>query len=441
MNDIEKQEIEPAAHEQAESTEKTVKADSSQNPPKASQKVAIFALVLALTGSVIGYLKLDELNNALQQERQLLSELKEQQQEAKGHLDRSDQALSAQQTAIKEQDEWLKRQTEEMNQSLELVYERVGRSSTQWLVAEAEYLMRIANHRLQLEGDNITALVALQRADKRLLDSGDPAWTAVREKLASEMVELKGIKDLDLAGQAAKLSGLISQVDKLKLPHSVSVASEESEAVAEEKEFNFDRVLEDFWGGLKSLLKVRRSDRPVTTMLEPDDTFFLYQNLRLQLEGARLALLRRDQTLFDASLQRGEAWIKEFFDQEHALTKSMLDGVNELAKLELEAKMPDISGSLRMLLEQQGRGGEAPKPADEAPKQAEEAPKSVGEKRQQVEQELKQLEEEPRPAEEGQRALDEEQSVVSEESKPVEGVQEKTEEEQKPVGAKQKEAP
>ncbi len=382
MTDKEKQELatpEPG-QEQAEPTEAPMNSDSAPTPqPKASQKMAIFALILAVAALLWGYMKWGELDTALQQEREALADLKKQQQEAKGRLDKSAKAISEQQTAFAEQEARLKVQTDEMQQSLDLVYERVGRSSAQWIVAEAEYLMRIANHRLQLEGDSSTALVALTRADKRLHDSGDPAWTAVREKLAAEIVELKALGQLDLTGETAKITGLISQVDKLRLPHFAPAADEPAEdgIKKDEKEFSVSGVLNDLWSGLKSLLKVRHNDRPVATMLEPDQRFFLYQNLRLQLEAARLALLRRDQALFDAGLQRVEAWIKEFFDQESAATRGMLQEIKGLKNLELEAKMPDISGSLHMLLKQQGQVVDEPEVAETDQAQPEEVREQI----------------------------------------------------------------
>lgn len=407
MNDIEKQEIDKSEPEHEGSKKSEAGADST--PASSQSSIAWIALVVAVVGSGFVYMQQPDLDDALQPEKQALADLKKQQQETKGRLDKFDQAISAEETAIKRQDEWLKRQTEEIEQSMELLYERIGGSSTQWIVAEAEYLMRIANHRLQLEGDSATALVALERADMRLRDTEDPAWTAVREKLAAEMAALKGLKQLDLAGQAAKLSGLISQVDKLKLPHSALEADEQPEVVTKvEKELSFDTLVNDFWVGFKSLIKVRRNDRPMAAMLEPDQSFFLFQNLRLQLEGARVALLQGDQSLFDASLQRVDAWVKEFFDQEHAITKSMLEGVDELRKLKLESEMPDISGSIRMLLGQQGKAVADPKQDDVGQiEAAEEMPALVEKKQNDVEQ--KEAKEESTPVEEKQELPEKDQ--------------------------------
>ncbi len=424
MNDLEKQEQEQSASDQAGSTAATADAGSSQESPKSSQKIAIVALILALAGLAMGYMKWGDLNTALQQEKKELAAIKEQQQQTKGRLEESNRAITEQQAAFTKQSERIKMQAEEMEQSLELVYERVGGSGTQWLVAEAEYLMRIANHRLQLEGDSKTASVALERADKQLRDSGDPVWTPIREKLATEIAALKGLKELDLTGYAAKLSGFISQADKLKLPHSdLMDVQKQEESTKKEKEFNLDSVMQDFWTGLKSILKIRRHDQPVSAMLEPDQSFFLYQNLILQLEGARVALLRRDQSLFDASLQRAEAWIKKFFDQEDGVTESMLQGINELKRLELTAEMPDISGSLRMLMVQQGRGDEMPEPAKEAPGPVAEEQQKPDEAKQMVEQMPKSSAEEVDSAGVKQESVAPEAKASAEESKQPDEVQ------------------
>ena len=377
MNETEKQEFEPATPDAAEDVSATTgdqagpveevgmvrdagKTDSASASSSVPLVIALVALILALGGVGLGYMKWVELNGALQQERQEIVTLRESQRETKGRLDESGKTMAAQQAAFAAQDDMLqqerlrlRQQSAEMQASLEKVFQRVARSSTEWVVAEAEYLMRIANHRLQLEGDAATAQVALETADARLRDSGDPAWTGVREGLAREITQLRSVKVLDLAGHASRLSGLISQVEKLELPQSGPVVSARSEPEEEKSgEFSVDRVLHDGWEGFKSLMVIRQNDRPLTAMLGPEQRFFLYQNLRLQLEAARLALLRRDQALYNSSLERATSWVAEFFDQEQATTRAMQDGIGSLKGVQVQPALPDISGSLRMLLEQ-----------------------------------------------------------------------------------------
>ncbi|MCP4126643.1 MAG: hypothetical protein GY753_06225 [Gammaproteobacteria bacterium] len=377
MNETEKQELDSTTPEPAE---EIVVSSEEQAEPRAEQDaqpegsrlpliIALLALVVAIGGAGLGYLKWVELKGAMQLEGRAVVELKERQLETKGRLDESGKTIAAQQAAFSALDDMLKQerarlqqQSVEMKESLDGVFRRIGRSSTQWIVAEAEYLMRIANHRLQLEGDAATALVALDTADGRLRDSGDPVWNGVRELLASEMAQLQAIKVLDLAGHAAKLSGLISRVEKLKLPHSGPVVGTRSQGNGETpKEFTVDAVLHDGWEGFKSLMVIRKNDRPLTAILGPEQRFFLYQNLRLQLEAARLALLRRDQLLYDSSLERAATWVAEFFDQKQAVTKTMQAGIGDLKGLQVQPALPDITKSLRMLLEQRRRNSEGQK--------------------------------------------------------------------------------
>jgi uncharacterized protein HemX len=175
--------------------------------------------------------------------------------------------------------------------------------------------------------------------------------------------------------------------------------------------------------GLKSILKIKRHDQPVSAMLEPDQTFFLYQNLILQLEGARVALLRKDQSLFNTSLERAVEWAQKFFDQKDSVTESMLHEIEELRQLQLTADMPDISGSLRMLMVQQGRGDEMLEPEEEAPE--EEAPEQIAEE--------EKLPENPEqaPSEEQKTAVAEESAQDSVKQEPEAGKKEAAAEEQK----------
>ncbi len=386
MNQSEKPELESTAAEQDEAVPETTddqmepaiqeevtgvagEGSSSVEPSRTPLIIALVALVTTLVGVALGYMKWMELNDSLQQERQAAVELRSEQQESRGRLDEIGKAIAALQTAFVAQGEILKQerarlesQRLEMKESLDGVFQLIGRSSTEWIVAEVEYLMRIANRRLHLEADAATALVALEAADTRLRDTGDPVWNGVRERLAAEMTELKTIKLLDMVGNASRLSGLISQVEQLKLPQSGPVVSASSKGEsAEKKDFTMDTVLRDGWEGFKSLMVIRKNDRPLTAMLGPEQRFFLYQNLRLQLESARMALLRRDQSLYDSSLQRATAWVGEFFDPDEASTKAMQSGISELKRLKVAPKLPDISGSLHMLWQQQRQISEARK--------------------------------------------------------------------------------
>jgi len=329
--------------------------------------VAVAALLGGGAGLFVGMQKLQGLQadlNRLDQASRLtrdqqrglatsLQEMGRRFEAQKQQIEAQKQALATQQAGLDEERTRLQQQAAEIRDALQSVHQRIGRSSTQWMAAEAGYLMHVANNRLQLEGDVETAITALQAADDRLRDTGDPSWVGVREILAAEIARLKGAGRVDLAGLSARLAGLGEAVRALKLlgtePVPAAQRSEPPAPTVAEGERSWKTLLEDSWQGFKSIMVIRHHGQPVSAMLPPDQQYFVYQNLRLQLEAARTALLQRDQALYDASLATARQWLGEFFDPDDGATRAMQQAIEKLGGVQVRPELPDISRSLMAL--------------------------------------------------------------------------------------------
>jgi uroporphyrin-3 C-methyltransferase len=292
-------------------------------------------------------------NTAVKEQAELLaqqqSRFDEQQQsldEAKERFDQQEQLLDSERLKMQQREA-------ELRASVADVHRRVGSSGTQWLVAEAEYLMRVANERLNLARDTGTAHKALVLADERLRDTKDPGWIPVRNQLAHDIAALDAAELPDTAGIAARLDALAEQVPQLQLSNATLGGSErtpqgETEATPRQ-ERNWDTLLDDLWAGFKDTVRIRRRDKPVAAMLAPEQQFFLYENLRLYLESARLAVARADRELYRDSLNTVGSWLSTHFDNADPLTKSTRSAVTELMRIDIRPMLPDISASLRSL--------------------------------------------------------------------------------------------
>ncbi|MCP3869706.1 MAG: hypothetical protein GY703_16760 [Gammaproteobacteria bacterium] len=265
------------------------------------------------------------------------------------------QLFSAQESQLSQERTRLKEQSIRIQETLGAIHHRLASNSADWMVVEAEYLLQIANHRLQLEKDIPTALLALKNADDRLRESGDPAWIAIREMIAGETAALKAVNQIDVAGLSSRLSGLVKQVKSLHFdiaqPSPAVPDTPEKDIEAAKRDRSFETLLDDGWNALKSVLVVRHHGQPVTAMLSPEQQYFVYQNLRLQLEAARMALLRRDQALYLSSLQTTEQWIEDFFDPTDPVVRAMTEELSKLKQVEINPELPNISGSLLVLRE------------------------------------------------------------------------------------------
>jgi uroporphyrin-3 C-methyltransferase len=113
-------------------------------------------------------------------------------------------------------------------------------------------------------------------------------------------------------------------------------------------ERNWETLVEDLWAGFKDAVRIRERDQPVAAMLAPEDQFFLYENLKLHLEAARLNLARADQSEFSNNLLTAVDWIAKYFTAD-SVSQAITTTLAELAAIDIHPPLPDVSQSLRAL--------------------------------------------------------------------------------------------
>jgi uroporphyrin-3 C-methyltransferase len=266
-------------------------------------------------------------------------------------VDEARAAFQQQEQRLAQENVNLQEREAELRAAVADVHRRVGRSGTQWMVAEAEYLLRIANDRLILARDTESARVALGLADQRLRDTKDPGWAGVREQIARDIAKLSTFEAPDSAGLSARLSALIEQIPQLKIANA-TIGPERTlpERTGQEPgERNWETLLDDVWAGFKDSVRIRERDKPVQAMLAPEHQFFLYENLKLHMEAARLGLARDDQNLFRDNLHIAADWLTKYFDPDNGSAAAMAKAIAEMVKIDIRPEMPDVSQSLRAL--------------------------------------------------------------------------------------------
>ena len=217
-----------------------------------------------------------------------------------------------------------------------------------WLFAETEYYMQIANAQLQLAGNPHLAANALRMADERVAQLADPALTDVRRAIADELAALDGMEKPDIEGVTLTLASLARVVEALPLRQASAAAAEEEETPDSELS-GVDRAWASVKGAVSGLVKVSGPDEDAMPLMTPEAVYFLRTNLALQLQAARLALLRGEQAVFQQSLDDAAAWIETYFDAGSTQVASALQTIEEIRGGMVAATKPDISGSLRLL--------------------------------------------------------------------------------------------
>lgn len=317
---------------------------------------AILALLLAIALGAWSYLQWQKHQTTLQA-IQTLQQDADQLENLYGSRG-SEQArrLQALETRLAEQRELIATQQRQIDHNARELLEAGNRTRTDWLLAEAEYLLRIANQRLLIEKDIRGALSALQSADEVLRESDDIGVYPVRQQLAREVQSLRSIQSVDRTGLYLRLEAAIAAINDLtdlalindRAPGFGMLADENTPADGSNR---FTRAWNRFLDTLKEVVVIRRMDEPVKPLLSPDQSAWARLNLQLMLEEAEMAVLRGNQPLYERALNKAITTINDWYDSTNPTISGLNETLTELARGDVDPELPDISQSLGLLKE------------------------------------------------------------------------------------------
>lgn len=316
---------------------KPAKKPRPEKPSASGSHLAKLALLSSLIIAAGIYYLWREHTNALHSQEQQLIQLQTVVKDQAEAQQQFDQAVKGELGTLHERQQALKDAvTELLRTSRHLRHE--------WLVAEAEYLVNLAGHRLILARDANTAITALQAADDRLREAGDPSLIVLRKALAEDINALKAISLPDTAGLSLTLSTMVQDVDDLPLltPEPETAARQPSAPTKPSIE-NWRELPAAMWEDMKKLVIIRDHQGPIKPLLSPEQHFFLSQNLKLQLEQARLALLNGENAIYHERLTTVNTWLHNWFDLEHNRTVHMLDRLKELQAIDVQPSLPELT--------------------------------------------------------------------------------------------------
>ncbi|MFO4653457.1 uroporphyrinogen-III C-methyltransferase [Vibrio cholerae] len=325
-------------------TKKTLDSTPAQTPPpqpnSQGKKLASVALLLVLAlGAGFAYVH-----------QQQKSEFNHQLQAVRAELKQTRDALNAQleqtvskATEITHRAETVLEQQQKSIESLQLAVADIkGRRPNDWLLAEADYLVKLAGRKLFLEHDVETATQLMESADQRIAALNDPSLTALRKTMANDITTLKNIPLIDRDGLVLRLISLQQQIDNLPLANAILPADQPqtSQAVSEN--------LDDWQTNLKNSLKAfadnfitfRSRDGNVIPLLSPTQHFYLRENLQAKLETAIKGVYTEQQTLYRTALDTAAQWSTSFFNPDDKAVQSFNAALAQLAEQQVQVEYP-----------------------------------------------------------------------------------------------------
>lgn len=254
-----------------------------------------------------------------------------------------------------------------------------------WLVAEADYLMRLAQRKLQLERD-VDSSILLLRTVQDLLEGqmGMLAATA-QQNILRDIEALRRVQLPDRAALAGQLNELSARLDELVFASAQQQAYQEawqqwwtendtgrgapprpldleladlepadleladSEPIDSELANSNPAWLDTLVDLLRTIFVWRELDDGQTAFLQPDQEQLLKQQMLLQLEQARLAVIQGDQGIFETTLQQLSRLLERYLEQDSQVTRELLATIESLRAMSVDVELPDLSTSANLV--------------------------------------------------------------------------------------------
>lgn len=322
-------------------------------------KILIILLLLMVIGGLIagGYFAWQQWQTYQLYKQQTLEELQRQindrvqlkdMEKLRAENQKHQQTLQQLNTQIAEN----KKELVALRGASEKLFELYGRDKNGWQLAEVEYLLRIAQHRLVIENDFQGAAKTLRAADEKLAEIADPGFLPVRKSIATEIAELQSRVRPDLTGMVLTLTSLVHQIPQLKIKIQSASEAQKKMPTDSNNAVDWSQVTLDNWQSemtqwAKGLISVKRQKS--TQTFDQTTSINIHETLDENLKLAKWAVLERNQAQFESLMGQNIDLFQQYFDLDDPYHQEILQSMSALSKQTVQPELPDITKSLIQL--------------------------------------------------------------------------------------------
>lgn len=325
-------------------TAEPTKVEFEEKQGKRGVKLGTVAIILSIIfGGGLAYKLHQQQADYQAQIAQLKSQLESTQASMKQELSRVQEETIEKATTVTHKAEVVLGQQQKSIESLQLAVADVkGRRPNDWLLAEADYLVKLAGRKLFLEHDVESATQLMESADQRIAALNDPSLVKLRKAMANDITKLRTIPLIDRDGLVLRLTALQQQVDKLPLANALLPEAEavENTEVSEDIANWQDNLMTSLKDFSENFITFRTRDGNVIPLLSPEQHFYLKENIKAKLETAIKAVYQEQGKIYTTSLKTADKWALAFFNQDDNSVKEFNRTVNQLSQQNIQVEYP-----------------------------------------------------------------------------------------------------
>ncbi|MEI2267655.1 uroporphyrinogen-III C-methyltransferase [Erwinia sp. CGal63] len=331
----------------------TAKQKPDRKPRSGATALAVLAIAIALaSGAGLYFHARTQAQQQAAATQALAGQLAELQQDAAGEKQNLVRQLAAQSSELDK----ARAQQAAMSKQLDELKEKVasisGNDANTWLLAQADYLVKLAGRKLWSDQDVTTAAALLKSADASLADMNDPSLIDARRALTQDISSLSAISQVDYDGIILKLNQLSNGVDNLRLADNDSddapMDADSGELSSSLREWR-QNLVKSWHNFMDDFITIRRRDTTAEPLLAPNQDVYLRENIRSRLLIAAQAVPRHQDQVYKQSIDTVSTWVRAWFDTNDAATKAFLSQLDELSQQSVSMDVPDALQSQPML--------------------------------------------------------------------------------------------
>lgn len=343
-----------------EETTPAVDNSTSESPSPSPRKVknsgaVLGAVAIAIALAVGAGLYLYG-NHQIQQQaaasKALAIQLSDLQQSALSDKQSLAQQLATQTSALdtaRQQQAATSQQLAELKQKVATIS---GSDAQTWMLAQADYLVKMAGRKLWSDQDVTTAAALLKSADASLADMNDPSLIDARRALTHDISTLSALSQVDYDGVILKLNQLSNDVDNLRIADNDSdnepMDADSNELSSSLREWR-QNLVKSWHNFMDDFITIRRRDATAEPLMAPDQDIYLRENIRSRLLIAAQAVPRHQDEIFKQSIDTVSAWTRAWFDSNDPNTKAFLSQLDELSQQSISMDVPEALQSQPLL--------------------------------------------------------------------------------------------
>ncbi|WON77105.1 uroporphyrinogen-III C-methyltransferase [Serratia sp. UGAL515B_01] len=306
--------------------------------------LGMIAIVLVIALSAGGYYHthrqaqaLIAANQALQVQ---LADVKQSQQQEKRKLE---ELLQQQGKTLDDTDREQATLAKRLNELQDKISTISGNDAKTWLLAQADFLVKMAGRKLWSDQDVTTAAALLKSADASLAEMNDPSLIELRRTITEDISSLSAVAQVDFDGIILKVNQLSNQVDNLRLADNnndgTPMDQDDGELSASLSEWR-QNLTKSWHNFMADFITIRRRDTAAEPLLAPNQDIYLRENIRSRLLIAAQAIPRHQNEVYKQSLETVSTWIRAYFDTTDPVTKAFLEELDSLSQQPISMDVP-----------------------------------------------------------------------------------------------------